>query len=404
MRLPAKETRHAGPRILHVSADYPNPHRGRTTTAIERLVKSAGIGDHVVVSLNRTSLPWKTYLIDCGETDGIRLFAYRYFGLPMGLGLAAAMRRVARKIARVLEAEDWRPDLVHAHKFAFEGIAGLWLVEYFGPGTRFFVSVRGESERNVFLRKPGYRALMRRIAERADMIYHVSAWFLSTYHRYVPDQPAKERLLPNIVGNTVPDLPSVAAEPRFATVLHLDLRKRKGLSDLLRGFADFLKSNPGIGLDVIGPGDAANIEAVTGEIRQLGLSDSVRLRGGMDGKTLFTHLPHYLALALPSHQETFGMVYLEGLFAGIPILYSRGTGIDGYLDGIQAGVPVEAGNVAEISQALTELYRNNSSYREAIRQAGKALHERFDPGAIAAGYRSDIDRFCPETILRSAAE
>ena len=392
------------PRILHVSADYPNPHRGRTTTAIERLVRMAGVGEHVVMSLNRTVLPWKTYFIDCGEVDGVHLYAYRYFGFPLGLGLAPTMRRVARKIARVLEETDWRPDLVHAHKFAFEGIAGLWLAEHFGPGTRFFVSVRGESERNVFLRKPGYRGLMRRIAERADVIYHVSAWFRSTYHRYLPDQPAKERLMPNIVGNMAPDLPSVSPEPRFATVLHLDLRKRKGLSDLLRGFADFHKSNPGIGLDIIGPGDARNVEAVASEIRRLGLSDSVRLLGGMDSKTLFTRLPHYLALALPSHQETFGMVYLEALFAGIPILYSQDTGIDGYLDGIQAGVSVRAGNVAGISHALSELCRNNPSYRQAIRRSLEALHKRFDPDSIAAGYRADIERFCPGQPLLNAAE
>ncbi|MCX7304378.1 MAG: glycosyltransferase [Hyphomicrobiales bacterium] len=392
------------PRILHVSADYPNPHRGRTTTAIERLVGMAGVGEHVVMSLNRTILPWKTYFIDCGQVDGVHLYACRYFGLPMGLGLAPTMRRVARKIARALEERDWRPDLVHAHKFAFEGIAGLWLAEHFGPETRFFVSVRGESERNVFLRKPGYRGLMRRIADRADCIYHVSSWFRPTYHRYIPDQPAKERLLPNIVGNMAPDFPSVAPQQRFATVLHLDLRKRKGLSDLLRGFAHFQKSNAGIGLDIIGPGDARNVESVTREIGRLRLGDSVRLLGGMDGKTLFAQLPHYLALALPSHQETFGMVYLEALFAGIPILYSRNTGIDGYLDGIQAGVSVQSGNVAEISRALSELCQNNPSYRQAIRRSGKALRERFAPDSIAAGYRADIERFCQEEPLLNAAE
>ncbi|GEO85256.1 MULTISPECIES: glycosyltransferase family 4 protein [Alphaproteobacteria] len=404
MRLLAEKPNRAVPRILHISADYPNPHRGRTTTAIERLVKGAGVGEQVVMSLNRTVLPWKTYFRDCGEVDGVHLYACRYLGLPMGIGLAFTMRGVARKIARTLEARGWRPDLVHAHKFAFEGIAGLWLVEHFGPKIRFFVSVRGESERNVLLYKPSYRSLMRRIAERADMIYHVSAWFRAQYHQYLPDQPEKERLLPNIVGNTVATLPSAAAERRFVTVLHLDLRKRKGLSDLLEGFADFHKSNPDVGLDIIGPGDAGHMAAVSRQIDELGLSQSVRLLGAMDGKTLFAHLPHYLALALPSHQETFGMVYLEALFAGIPILYTRGTGIDGYLDGIQAGVGVRAKDVAEISAALSELLTNNASFRQAIAQSGEALHAQFDPEAIVAGYRKDIERFFPDVKLQRAAK
>ncbi|MBD8892421.1 glycosyltransferase [Roseibium litorale] len=394
---------HAEPHILHLSADYPNPYRNRTTTAIERLVISAvrengGIGDHVVMSLNRTSLPWKTHFIDCGERDGVRVFAYRYFGLPMGIGLAGTMRRVARKIAKVLNAEGWQPDLIHAHKFAFEGIAGLELCETYGGTPRFFVSVRGESERNVLLFKPNYRPLLRRIAERADMIYHVSAWFRAAFHEHIPEQPAKERLLPNIVGNTAPELPSMPPNGRFATVLHLNLRKRKGLNDLLKGFAIFHEANPDVCLDIIGPGDDETVAAVIKEIDELDLAASVKLLGGMDGKTLFEHLPHYIALALPSHQETFGMVYLEALFAGIPILYSRDTGIDGYLDGVNAGVGVEAGNAEDIASALEKLYRDNAAYRSSIAASGRLLHDRFDPEAITSGYRKDVARVCGSAL------
>lgn len=391
------------PRILHISADYPDPYRGRATTAIKRLVTSVGVGEHVVISLSRTALPWKTHFHDCGEVEGVHLFAYRHFGLPLGIGLAFAMRSVARKIAATLKTRDWKPHIVHAHKFAFEGITGLWLAEHFGPATRFFVSVRGESERKVFMYKPSYRSLLGRIAERADMIYHVSAWFRPLYSRYVPEQPHKERLLPNIVGNPRAVLPAAPAERRFVTVLHLDLRKRKGLLDLLKGFADFVRSNPDVGLDIIGPGDAHHTAAVTRQINRLGLSSNVRLLGAMDEETLFAHLPRYLALALPSHQETFGMVYLEALFAGIPILYTKGTGIDGYLDGIHAGVGVRAGNTAEISAALDELLRDNDAFRRAIRQSGELLYARFDPRAIIDGYRKDIERFCPDTQSRNAA-
>lgn len=409
MREPADNQ--TGPRILHISADYPNPHRNRTTTAIERLVRRAAgaegnaqIGEHIVMSLNRTSKPWKTHFIDCGERHGVRVYSYRYFGLPMGLGLARTMRRVARKIASTLSAENWKPNLIHAHKFAFEGIAGLWLAEHYGDDVRLFVSVRGESERNVLLFKPDYRPLMRRIAAHADMLYHVSAWFRPAFHEHIPEQPEKERLLPNIVGNTSAAIPSLPANGRFATVLHLNLRKRKGLNDLLKGFALFLETNPGICLDIIGPGDDETVAAVTKEIDELDLAASVKLLGGMDGKTLFSHLPNYLALALPSHQETFGMVYLEALFAGIPILYSQNTGIDGYLDGMDAGVGIEAGNVQDIASALETLYLKNEAYRQSIAASGQLLHDRFNPDAIAEGYRADIERFCCQTNSMETAK
>ncbi|MFX7731798.1 glycosyltransferase, partial [Acinetobacter baumannii] len=76
-----------------------------------------------------------------------------------------------------------------------------------------------------------------------------------------------------------------------------------------------------------------------------------------------------LALAMPSHNETFGMVFPEALFAGAPILYSRATGIDGYLDGLDVGVAVDPGNVDAIARGLVRLVEDNAHYRQNIRDA-----------------------------------
>jgi len=382
------------PLILHLSADYPDDHRGhRKTTAIERLVTGAGYGEHVVVSLDRTSLPWKTHFIDCGLVGGVRLYAHRYFGLPMGFGLAASMRSVAKRVRRLMRDKHRQPALVHAHKFSFEGIAALKLVEHYGPHTRFFVSVRGESERKVLLFKPTYRSLMRRIAKRADQIYHVSAWFCKIYHRYVPEQPVKERLLPNIVANTARDLPRCTPQRRFASVFDLNYSKRKGLSDLLRGYKQFREVHDDIGLDLIGPGSAASIAAAKKEIAELGLEAHVRLLGPMKSDELFAVLPTYLGMALVSYNETFGMVYLEALFAGVPIIYGKDTGIDGYLDDVQAGSGVKPGDIDGIAAAFLDLTENNDHYRSEIAGAARILHDRFNPDMILEGYRTDMKRF-----------
>ncbi|GAB4518245.1 MAG: glycosyltransferase family 4 protein [Roseibium sp.] len=391
----------ADPLVLHLSADYPDPHRGhRKTTAIERLVRGAGYGRHIVVSLNRTSLPWKTHFIDCGDVGGVRLYAYRYFALPGGLGLARSMRIVAERVRKMME-DHQPPALVHAHKFSFEGIAGLWLAEHYGPDTRFFVSVRGEAERKVLLFKPFYRGLMRRIAKRADRIYHISAWFLETYHRHIPEQPDKECLLPNIVDNTTREVPRTAPEDRFVSVFDLNMRKRKGMSDLLHGFKLFHEAHPDTGLDLIGPGSEESVAAARSKIGELGLEANVRLLGPMKSDDLFAALPRYLGMALVSYNETFGMVYPESLFAGVPIIYGKDTGIDGYLDDMRVGIGVRPGDVAGIASAFATLKQDNSAFRDAIADGVKRLHERFDPDSILAGYRADMRRFLQSTDERN---
>nr|WP_282449559.1 glycosyltransferase [Roseibium sp. CAU 1639] len=374
-----------------MSADYPNPHRDRSTTAVERLVKKAPDSDHIVISLSRSGNPVKTHFIDCGATDNVRVIAYRYFAPPMGLFLASCMRVVARRVAAFLEQEQLLPDIIHAHKFAFEGISALWLCDRLGQDVKLMVSVRGEADRKILLFKPTYRRLMRRIAARSDRIYHVSAWFRETFHTYLPEQPDKERLLPNIVANTTTEVRTRPAGNRFTSVFNLDIRRRKGASALLKGFAQFRHSHPDIGLDLIGPGSPDSVEAIDQEITRLGLQDSVRLLGPMDSDALFAALPGYLGMALLSHNETFGMVYLEALFAGIPIAYGKDTGIDGYLDDVQAGVSVRPGDIRGIAEAFEKLLEKNAYFRKEIASSSRLLHDRFNPEMIGAVYRQDIE-------------
>jgi glycosyltransferase involved in cell wall biosynthesis len=380
----------AKPLVLHISADYPDPHRGPTTTAVERLVTGTRDADHIVVSLNRTNNPGKTHFRDCGMVDGVRLFAFRYFAPPLGIGLFPSMRAVAERIAEMLEREGLRPSVIHAHKFAFEGAAGLHLARQLGDDVALLVSVRGEAESKVLRYKPRYLPLLQKIADRAERIYYVSAWFRPILNAKLSIDPEKEVLLPNIVGNTRADIPARDPVPRFVCVLNLRIRRRKGLDHLLQAFRGFHARHPEIVLDLIGDGDAESIAAVETRIAKLGLNDSVRLLGKMDNAALTEALPDYLALLLPSFNETFGMVYVEALFAGIPILYGRNTGIDGYLDGIDAGVAVTPGDVGDIETGMERLFADNGAFRAAIGRNAATLHARFDAEAVLGRYRDDI--------------
>ena len=381
------------PLVLHISADYPDPHRGPTTTAVERLVAGTPDARHIVVSTTRTSRPDRTHFRDCGMVGGVRLFAFRYFAPPFGIGLARAMEAVGRRIAAMLESEGLRPDIIHAHKFAFEGLAGLWLAEHLGDDVALLVSVRGEAESKILRFKPGYRPRLQRVADRARRIYYVSAWFRPILEAHLDIDPAKQVLLPNIVTNTRGAIPVCAPQPRFVSVFNLDIRGRKGFDSLLEAFGRHHAAHPEIGLDLIGGGTDESVAAVEAQIGKAGLSDCVRLLGRMDNDALTSALPHYLGLVLPSFNETFGMVYLEALFAGIPILYGRGTGIDGYLDGLDVGRAATPGDVSEIAAALDDLLARNAHYRETIGRSAGEMLERFDPAAVLARYRNDLFAF-----------
>lgn len=374
------------PCIVHLAVDVNTPQRPKTTKAIEWFVEALPDYAHTIIAYQRVERPAPPPE-ECAA-GGYRLFHFPYFGLRLGIGLHWAMRRAARRTIALLDRENIRPDLIHAHKLTFEGIAGWYVARHYG--VPLFVSLRGEVETKVFRRKPLLRPLLRRIAADAARLYFVSRWFEEEFHRHVPPAPDKERALPNIVRNIAPVITPEPAGDAFVAILSLDTWRRKGLRWLLDGFARALAMRPGLKLDIIGGGRDDSVALARREIAQRGLEGAVTLVGALPNAELLARLPHYRALLLPSLNETFGMVYVEALFAGVPVLFTRGTAIDGYLQGIDVAITVPPRDVAAIGDAILALDDRCDAMRHAIAAAAPTLFERFDPEAALARYRADV--------------
>ncbi len=384
----------APPTLLHISSEYLDPIRPPPITdAVIRLVDRMIDHPQIVVSLQRVADPRRVAWHDFGMVDGRRLIVHRYFAPPFGVAMAACQAIVARRIHRFLVAEALRPDIVHTHRFSFEGIAGWLLARRLGAA--FVSSVRGEVERKVFRTKPTYRPLFRRMARDAARIFHVSAWFADGFARHTGVEPDKVRLLPNIVFNARAEIPDIPPAPVLIAPMSLRALDKKGLPDLLAAFARAGSALNGIRLEIIGEGPPEVRARVRAMIAAHRLEDRVDLRDYMAHEALLDHLTRVLGLAMPSHQETFGMVYLEALFAGIPILHTTGVGIDGHLDGLDVAVRVGIGDIDAIAAGLVRLVRDNARLRAAIRADAPLLFDRFSPSAIVGRYRAEIAAVAP---------
>jgi len=197
MGKPAIPTRLDRPVILHLSADYPDSFRNRTTLAVRNLVVASPDFEHVVVSLKRQAIPWSTYLRKDPQVSVGRVFAFGYWGLPLGIGHFASMALVAHRIHALLAQEQIAPQVIHAHKLCFEGIVAWLLARRLG--VPFVTSLRGEAETKIVRFKPSYRPLIKRVARDARIIFAVSMWFVAELKQTAPGVGKKIRPLPNLV-------------------------------------------------------------------------------------------------------------------------------------------------------------------------------------------------------------
>lgn len=379
--------------LLHISSDYLDPIRPPPITdAVRRLVDRMTDHPQIVVSLQRVSDLRRGFWRDFGMIEGRRLIVHAYFAPPFGVAMFFCQMLVARRIRRFLATEDLKPRAIHAHRFTFEGIAAWLLARKLS--VPLFFSVRGEVEGKVFSAKPTYRPLFRKMARDATRLYLVSAWFRARFERHTGVAASRMRLLPNIVHNARRSIPSVEPYPRIVIAMSLRAIDKKGLPELLQAFALAGDALGAVTLEIVGDGPIEDQARVRALIERNGLTGRAFLHPFMPNETLLDYFAHSLGLAMPSHNETFGMVYAEALFAGAPILYSTGTGIDGYLDGLPAGlafgVAVEPGNVDDIAAGLIRLVRENGVLRAAIRDNAGLLCERLHPDEVVARYRTDI--------------
>lgn len=378
------------PLVLHISGEYPDPVRNRTTPAVKSFIDRLPEFDHLVVSIRRQGDPRQCYLQEFEEGPHRRVVAIGYWAPPAGLLHRWRMRRVASDIEALLARLGRRPVMTTAHKLTIEGVVAHRLWQRLG--LPYVCCVRGEVEDKFFRFKPELGRLFGKVIAEAEALYFVSAWFRKRIEARYPGRMRAHSLLPNFVADR-PAPPARGPEQNtLLSVMDLNVYRRKGLPELLRALARARQVNPALRLDVIGwtsPELTAEVDRLAA---RAGVESSVRFLGFMPNAEVVRCLPHYAGFALPARNETFGMAYVEALLAGVPILYGRDSGIDGYLDGLRVGIAVPLGDEASLADGLLRLVEQGPALRDRLRASHAELRRRFALDSYLDHYRAQVRR------------
>jgi glycosyltransferase involved in cell wall biosynthesis len=149
----------------------------------------------------------------------------------------------------------------------------------------------------------------------------------------------------------------------------------KGLDLLLRALFLLLPEFPELTLCVAGAEEMKANARLKEFSHRLGVADSVRFLGRLDSDELSRLLWYSDILVLPSREEAFGVVVLEALASGLPVVAARVGGIPEILQGEDFGVlcePTELSVAMGIRRVLTD-----SPYRERLIHNGPARAREF---------------------------
>lgn len=377
--------------VLHIHSDYPDGRNNSSTPAVKSLLDATSGITNTVFVIHRTPWPWQVRIIP----HNTKLYTIYYWGLPFGLALSLSLFCARHLLFNLIQKQQIKCQLIHGHKLAIDGTLGAALANRIG--IPYFLSVRGGSDVRILQHKASLRTRWKKVLEEAEHIFWVSSWAQNPIKKMLKatiNQPtSKSSLLPNPCEmSQLSTSPGVNRKANFVTVFRFEQYDRKGIMPLLESIAKLSVNYPDIKLDIYGSGPEKKVKIVQDKISALSLDKHVTIKGRIDNTLLQQKLKAYSAFLLPSKNESFGMVFVEALFSGLPILYHANTGIDGYLDGIDVGIKVETQEVDELANKVEELIVRHDFFHQRIKCALET-HELdiFDKKTVVNHYQNLVD-------------
>jgi glycosyltransferase involved in cell wall biosynthesis len=149
-------------------------------------------------------------------------------------------------------------------------------------------------------------------------------------------------------------------QPVILTITRMGrMAKYKGYDQILNALVKVRLHVPDVHFILAGKGD--DIPRIKALVTQLNLQDCVTIAGFVPDEELCAHYNLCDVFALPSKGEGFGIVYLEALACGKPVLAGNQDGsIDPLAEG-KLGCLVDPDNVEEIADNLIQILQGDCS-------------------------------------------
>lgn len=258
--------------------------------------------------------------------------------------------------------------------------------------ARYVVAIKGVAEEERRQERGAARALFRlwsaleaRNARRADGVLATSRYCAAAIARHYGVPPGRIAVVPEGIDLAAWRAALAGAPPRRdprPTILAVArFYRRKRLDLLVEAFARVRRHQPEARLVLVG--DGPERRRVRSRIRALGLEAAVDAPGAVGWRALVAAYAHADVFALPSVQEGFGIVFLEAMAAGLPIVAARAAAVPEVVPDGEVGLLVPPDDVAALADALGALLADPAA-RAALGAAGRRRVTAYDLPRVAA--------------------
>jgi len=251
-------------------------------------------------------------------------------------------------------------DMIHAHSLFANGYVAYKLSKKYN--IPYIVAVRN-TDINVFFKYFFFlKKLGKKILKNASSVIFLS----DSYKQYVTDKYIdvceKEEFLNKamVIPNGIDDewfdsnISSKSMnEKNINLVFTGRIDKNKNVFTTIKS-CEILKNKYNVTFTIIGKNCIKNFD------KKIERFDYVKYLGVKNIEEIKKIYKNADIFVMPSRFETFGLVYVEAMSQGLPIIYTKGQGFDGYYKDGVVGYSVKYNDYQEIAKNIEKIIKNYS--------------------------------------------
>lgn len=258
--------------------------------------------------------------------------------------------------------KQFTPEVVNVH-FLDDIAIYTWCLSLMNKNLPIIVNIHG-NDLHIFNKKWAYKYFIKSILNNCKKIIVNSSYMKNEVLAVFPNLEQKLEVIPN--GLNIDKIREIEPKSYFDKDYIFFVGRfvyKKGIDILIKAFA---KANI-LDLNLLVEGHGETYDEITRLATNLNLQDKIVFtKGNLTNEEKIAYMKGSIFGVMPSRVEPFGIVALEFMAAGVPLIASRTGGLEDILRN-GSGLFFENENVDDLAEKISYLYINNEARDKMIK-------------------------------------
>ena len=285
--------------------------------------------------------------------DGLKTYRYKNFNyLPKNSNMFYIFNKRMERLYKEIVKREGKIDLIHCHSSFWGGISAAYIAKKYN--IPLVITEHSSLKRAIYI-KDSYKPFIKDSYLTADKLIAVGNGLKKEMEEFSLRKDIK------VIHNLIPIEKFYLNDKKNSSFTFFSLaflEGEKGMDTLIKSFSKYFKNS---NYKLLIGGDGSQKEYLINLAKELEVDLQVEFLGALSRTDVAKYMSKCDCFILASKYETFGVVYIEALASGKPIIGVYNGGAEDIIN-INNGIIVEKENIDKLGMAMINLSNNIDKY------------------------------------------